>query len=55
MRLFAGIYDLTGGWISANEYNMYEAVIEKDAPVAFQVAPYVDDQNELGIAFNIRF
>ena len=55
IRLFAGIYDMQNGWVAANGYNTYEAVEERPSPLSLQAGPYLDRDNNPGVAFRLMF
>jgi hypothetical protein len=54
VRLTAGIYDASEGWLQAKDYNKYRAVRKADTSVSLQVQPEVRGR-ELGVSIAVRY
>ena len=54
-RLAAGIQDARGGWVSANDYNTYQAVEETERLPDVRVSPILDENSNPGIVVGINY
>jgi hypothetical protein len=51
IRLTAGIYDTSEGWIQAKDYNRYRAVRRAESPVAVKILPTPGAGISLALAY----
>ncbi len=54
MRFVAGFRDFQEGWKRVNEYNTFEAVIERPSPLSMDIVPYIDKNGAPGLAFSLQ-